>query len=118
MNHFVVAGRVVADPQTFKLNNGENVVKFSVAENATKDKVNYFDIACFKSTGKIVNLLEIKKGDKVTISGIIEHNKWTDKNGNKRSGYTFVAHSIDLTRTKIEGSTPIDVGVTDPNLPF
>ena len=111
MNNFTIVGRLVANPESFATSSGKSGCSFSVAERASKEKTNYFDVVCYSNMAEIVANLDIKKGDKVTVSGSIAHDKWIDAKGNKRNKHTFVAHAIDLTR-KIENitdTTPVDI---------
>ena len=118
MNSFTIVGRLVADPEHFATLADKAGCKFSVAERASKERTNYFDVVCYSNMAEVIADLGVKKGDKLTICGSIVHNKWTDNKGNKRQGYNFVAHSIDLTR-KIENitdTTPVDI--PDEAMPF
>jgi single-strand DNA-binding protein len=59
-----------------------------------QEEPNFFDITCWKETAE--NVVEsFRKGDRVLVSGRLEHSRWEDKKtGEKRSKVGVVADEV------------------------
>jgi single-strand DNA-binding protein len=45
----------------------------------------------------------IKKGDKIAITGEIDQNKYTDKDGVEKTSYSILVNAIDLPKREQQG---------------
>lgn len=99
LNSISVYGRLVVDAQTYMFEDNRGMVNFSIAQDyQTKEKgqpvkkTNFFDCtAPFTSVAQYLT-----KGKAVIVSGRINQNCYTDKNGFERKGYRITATEIQL----------------------
>ena len=85
MNQAIICGRLVKDPE-IRYTNGEEakaVAKYTIAVDRTKDKEADF-ISCV-AFGKSAEFAEkyFRKGQRVLVSGRIQTNSYTNKDGQK-----------------------------------
>ena len=79
----------------------ENLMQFEMEEfqqdGEWQEEPNFFDITCWKETAE--NVVEsFRKGDRVLVSGRLEHSRWEDrKTGEKRSKVGVVADEVAAT---------------------
>lgn len=91
-NTFTAYGRLVADPETRQVKNGFSVTDFRFVSNRKKkDKESPLWLSCYvfnqdgKGLGENVIQKFAKKGNLVMVSGVLEQEEYTDKDGNKRT---------------------------------
>ena len=92
MNTFTAYGRLVADPETRQIKNGFSVTDFRFVSNRKKkDKEFPLWLTCYvfnengKGLGESLIQKYAKKGNQAFITGILEQEEYTDKEGNKRT---------------------------------
>jgi single-strand DNA-binding protein len=120
-------GRITADAKVSTVKGDKQLVSFSVADNdryhnkstgETKEYVTYYNIAWWKGTG-VSKIL--RKGAIVTITGRLEVNVYTDKNGKAQASLNCHANDIKLVQgKKAEARYQEASELTEPleNLPF
>lgn len=92
MNSVNLIGRICNDPdiRTFQGKNGDfSIANFSVAIDRNRDETDF--ISC-KAIGWCADFIEkyTHKGVRIGITGRIQQDSWTDKDGNKKySTYVF-----------------------------
>lgn len=96
-------GRLVADPQTRTTTNGNNMAMARLAVslpcNAAEagESTLWLGVIAF---GKQADALaKHQKGDLVSVSGNMQVNQWTGKDGGTQQGYQVVADSVISART-------------------
>jgi single-strand DNA-binding protein len=103
-NEVTLVGNVTADPELQITPSGVAVARFGLAWNRRfqqdgewQEEPNFFDITCWKETAE--NVVEsFRKGDRVLVSGRLEHSRWEDrKTGEKRSKVGVVADEVAAT---------------------
>jgi single-strand DNA-binding protein len=97
-NICVFTGNVVRDPETRVTSTGKSVAKFSIAINKGArghEKTLFLSVSCWEKLGGIVQEYAYK-GDKILVSGALECNKYTDKNGAERQDWGITASSVEL----------------------
>ena len=90
LNHIVIMGRLVRDPEIRRTGTGIAVASFSVAverdfgknENGEKE-TDFIDCVAWRTTGEFVSKY-FTKGSMIVVSGRLQIRGWTDKDGNKR----------------------------------
>ena len=93
MNSANLIGRICNEPdiRVYEGKNGEfSTAHFSIAVDRNRDETDF--ISC-KAIGWSADFIEkyTSKGVRIGISGRIQQDSWTDKDGNKRSStYVFV----------------------------
>jgi single-strand DNA-binding protein len=100
-NEVTLVGNVTSDPELQITPSGVSVARFGLAWNRRfqkdgewQEEPNFFDITCWKETAE--NVVEsFRKGDRVLVSGRLEHSRWEDKKtGEKRSKVGVVADEV------------------------
>ena len=96
LNHIVIMGRLVRDPELRRTGNGIAVASFRVAvdrDYAPKDggerKADFIDCVAWRQTGEFISKY-FSKGRMIVVDGRLEMRDWTDKDGNKRTSAEIV----------------------------
>lgn len=106
LNHIVIMGRLVRDPELRRTGNGIAVASFTVAvdrdfksgENGQKE-TDFIDCVAWRSTGEFVSKY-FSKGSMIVVSGRLQGRSWTDKDGNKRKTTEIVAANCYFGESK------------------
>ena len=102
MNNCYFIGRMVQDPQLTEVND-TNVIRFTLAINEyrkSKDgekskQVNYLYFEAWDSGATTIGRY-CKKGDEIAVTCGARQDKWTDKEGNRRSKIKFRVNKFKL----------------------
>lgn len=129
MNHVVLMGRLVRDPETKITNNQQIVTNFTLAvdrgykkPDGTKEADFINCVAFNKRATFIDNYFE--KGKMMVLNGRIQTRTWDDTDGKKRYATEVVAEEVYFGDSKTttqaepqeqEGFFPVDM---DDELPF
>ena len=106
LNHIVLCGRLVRDPELRRTGSGIAVASFTIAcdrdfgENKDTD---FIECVAWRQAGEFVSKY-FTKGRMAIVSGRLQIRKWTDKDGNKRSTAEVVADNIYFGDSKKEES--------------
>jgi len=91
LNHIVIMGRLVRDPELRRTGTGVAVASFCVAVDrdfVSKDggerKTDFIDCVAWRQTGEFISKY-FTKGRMIVVDGRLEMRDWTDKDGNKRT---------------------------------
>ena len=118
MNKVFLIGRLTKDPTTQPKKDGKgNYTKFSLAVNRFPENVDYFDCVAFDKTGEAI-IAYTKKGAKIAISGRIQMDKYTTKDGATRMQAHIVCENVEFLSPKDE--KPAETSAKDDcnDLPF
>lgn len=108
MNTIVIKGRLTADPEMRKTNNGVPVANFTVAVDRTfnRDETDFFRCTAWRATAEFVNKY-FKKGQEILLNGEMQCDVWEDENGEKHSYWSVQATNVEFCGSKPEtASTP------------
>lgn len=103
LNHVVLIGRLVRDPETRYTSSNVAVTKFSIANNDSYMKdgqrqeiVSYFDVNVWGN--QAVNCEKyLKMGNQVAVEGYLRQNRWKDQaTGQTRSKVEITASSVQF----------------------
>ena len=100
LNHIVIMGRLVRDPELRRTGSGVAVTSFTLAvdrdfgknENGEKE-TDFIDCTAWRQTGEFVSKY-FTKGRMAVASGRLQIRSWTDKNGNNRRTAEVVADNV------------------------
>ena len=100
LNHIVIMGRLVRDPELRRTGSGVAVTSFTIAvdrdfgknENGEKE-TDFIDCVAWRQTGEFVSKY-FAKGRMAVVSGRLQIRPWTDKEGNKRRTAEIVADNV------------------------
>lgn len=99
LNSFSVVGRITRDAEMQTVGSkGTDIVKFSIANNTGYGqyaKTNFINVQAWGKVGTSI-VTYLKKGKQVAITGPLENNKWTGKDGLEHDSWTLTATSIQL----------------------
>ena len=100
LNHIVLMGRLTRDPELRRTQSGISVTRFSIAvdrdfqsRDSNEKQTDFFDIVAWRSTAEFVEKY-FSKGRMAVVSGRLQMNDWTDREGNKRRSAEIVADNV------------------------
>lgn len=109
MNNCQFVGRLTADPELRRTQEGTAVCSYSLAVKRpmTKDATDFLDFVTWRQGAEYLTQYG-HKGDIVAVSGALQARDWTDKNGNKRRAFEVVTTSVELLSSKrnSQGTSP------------
>lgn len=95
MNVITIAGTVGKDAEMKYLQDSTAIAAFSVADSQGKDKTVWWNCSLFGKRAESLGQY-ILKGTKVTVSGQVTEDVWTDKNGQERKSMKVRVNDIAL----------------------
>jgi len=103
LNRVILAGRVVADPETRMTSGGATVSNFRMATNRyfqdksgqKQEQTEFHNIVTWARSAEVVRDY-LKKGQLVLVEGRMQTRSWEGKDGSKRYTTEVVAESIQL----------------------
>ena len=142
MNKVIMMGRLTRDPEVKSANSSSGsmtIARFSIAvdrrfKRSGEPEADFFNCTAFGKQGDFVaNYL--KKGTKVVVSGRIQNDNYTNKDGQKVFSVQIITDEIEFAESKntgggVEASTPkrrdvdadgfmnVPDGLEDEDLPF
>ena len=106
LNHIVIMGRLVRDPELRRTGSGIAVASFRVAvdrDYSPKDggerKADFIDCVAWRQTGEFISKY-FTKGRMIVVSGRLQIRSWTNKDGNKRRTAEVVADNCYFGESK------------------
>jgi single-strand DNA-binding protein len=123
MNNICIAG-TVGNSEVRYLNNGDPVLQFSVADNQGKDKPTLWWSCTLwgKRAESLGNF--VQKGGKVTVTGTVVEEHYTDKSGQEKKAMKVKVNDIALQGGKAEADEKParqdkpKQDLTDDDIPF
>ncbi|MGN1000130.1 MAG: single-stranded DNA-binding protein [Faecousia sp.] len=116
LNHIVIMGRLVRDPELRRTGSGVAVASFRVAVDrdfAPKDggerKADFIDCVAWRQTGEFISKY-FTKGRMIVVDGRLEMRDWTDKDGNKRTSAEIVVANAYFGDSKRDGDNGSSYG--------
>lgn len=101
MNRVIITGRLTADPEAFTTNNGAVGVHFTLAvrragrQSDGQPMVDFVRMTAWKEVGAALSKYT-GKGQKVLAEGVIRQDRWTDREGRKRSNLQVVCLRVEF----------------------
>lgn len=93
-NSVTIGGRLVSPPELKQTQSGIAVCTFSVAVNRVgSQEADFFEVTAFKERAGLV-ARSFKKGSNILVSGKLRQDRFTTKQGEKRSKITITADEI------------------------
>ena len=112
LNHIVIMGRMVRDPELRKTNSGVSVASFTVAvdrdfsgKDGGEKETDFIDCVAWRGIADFVSKY-FTKGRMIVVSGRLQLRDWTDKEGNKRRSAEIVADSCYFGDSKKDDDKP------------
>lgn len=101
MNSVNLVGRLCADPELRRTNDGTAVCSYSLAVKRpmVKDTTDFPEIVSWRQSAEYLSQYG-HKGDVVAVSGTLQSRKWTDKEGKQHTSWEVVTTSVELLSSK------------------
>ena len=127
LNHIIIQGRMVRDPELSVVGSGLSLVKFTVAvdrdrseQDGTK-KTDFIDCVAWRKTAEFISKY-FAKGRMITLGGRLTIDSYTDKEGNKRKKAEVIVDNAYFADSKKDAEStgtgsfqaPADSGYTPP----
>ena len=115
INKAIILGRLGKDPESRSMNNGGEVVSFSVATSESwndktsgerKEKTEWHNVVIFNEGIGRVAKQYLRKGSEVYLEGAIQTRKWQDQSGNDR-------YATEIVLQKFRGELCLIGGKSD-----
>lgn len=110
LNHIVIMGRMVRDPELRRTNSGVAVTSFTLAverdfgkNEAGEKDTDFIDCVAWRNTGEFVAKY-FTKGRMAVAEGRLQVRPWQDKDGNKRRTFEIVTNSVYFADSKRDGA--------------
>lgn len=106
MNSCNFVGRLTADPELRRTNDGTPVCSYSLAVKRpmVKDATDFIECVSWRQSAEYLSQYA-HKGDVVAVSGSLQVRNWTDKDGNKHKTSEIITTSVELLSSKRNSET-------------
>lgn len=105
LNHIIIMGRLVRDPELRYTQSGIPVCTFRIANErdyisqSGERETDFVDITAWRGVGEFVSKY-FTKGRMVALDGKLQTQDWTDRDGNRRVSTGIVADSVYFADSK------------------
>ncbi|MBF0474150.1 MAG: single-stranded DNA-binding protein [Nitrospirae bacterium] len=100
INQLVLAGNLGGNPEQFFTPEGTQICTFSMAFRSTKkDKTCWIKVTAFNKLAEIIEKY-LHKGDRVTVLGILDQEKWDSDDGTTKTAFKIIANSVEFHNPK------------------
>lgn len=110
MNKIILSGNLTRTPE-LKIYRSTSVAHFGIAVNrpfSKNNEVDFFNVVAFGKTAEFCSNY-FDKGHRAIITGRLQTDSYTDKDGNNRTGYVVIVDSIDFADSKKKDSDEVDM---------
>lgn len=116
MNKVILMGRLTRDPEVSSSTSGTTFARFSIAVDRRFKKegepdADFFNCSAFSKTAEFVERY-LKKGTKVVVTGRLQNNNYTNKEGQKVYDVRIMVEEIEFAESK-NSSESSDSGSAD-----
>ena len=105
LNHITIMGRLTRDPELRHTGSGTPVASFTVAVDRDKKNedgnraTDFIDCVAWRGTGEFVSKYFLK-GSMAVVTGMLQNNNYTDRDGNKRTRAEILVENIYFGESK------------------
>jgi single-strand DNA-binding protein len=104
LNQTVLTGNLGEDPRDFFTPDGIQVTSFNLAFQSGKKKTCWIKVVCFKKLAELASRY-LHKGARIAISGTLDQEKWTDKEGQNKTTFQILGNTLEFIKTDGRGFT-------------
>lgn len=107
MNNVILLGTITKDIELKETGSGVKYVRFSIAVNRKfkneqgEYDTDFFNIVAWRGTAEFINNY-FGKGKRIAITGRLQNNKFTDKDGNERISTEIIANDVQIIEKKAQ----------------
>lgn len=122
LNKIVVQGRIVHTPELRKTGSGTAVLNLDLACGRNRKDANgeyptdFFKVVIWGKSAEF-GASRLNKGDQIVVSGRMESQKYTDKQGNNRISWEIQADEFDFFGKRNNDSSSVNT-TSDPTPDF
>lgn len=128
MNNICLIGRLTADVELKKTQNGISVCSFTLAVQRphVKDTTDFINCVAWRNTAEYVARY-FRKGNKIAVTGVLTSRKYQDQSGQNRTAFEVVCDRCESCESKPQTATAPTYGgdstgfedlSSDDDLPF
>ena len=108
MNKVIEMGRLTRDPEISSSNSGTTFARFSIAvdrrfKREGEPDADFFNCTAFGKTAEFVEKY-LQKGTKVLVTGRLQNNNYTNKDGQKVYDVRIMVEEIEFAESKKDNS--------------
>lgn len=103
LNKVIMVGRLTADPELRKTNDGTDVTRFGIAVSMGTNKTSFFNVVAWRLTATFITRY-FKKGDGICIDGYLD-TRTVEKDGSKVTYYDIVCNNAGFAEGKAQTPT-------------
>lgn len=108
MNKVIEMGRLTKDPEVSSSNSGTTFARFSIAvdrrfKREGEPDADFFNCTAFGKTAEFVEKY-LQKGTKVLVTGRLQNNNYTNKEGQKVYDVRIMIEEIEFAESKKDNS--------------
>ena len=110
MNRVILLGRLSRDPEVRVTQDGQTTIaKFGIAvdRRGKEDKADFFNVTAFNKTAQFAEKY-LKKGTKIALSGRLQLDEYTNKDGQRVTNVSVVAEEVEFCESKKTEDKPKD----------
>lgn len=134
VNKVILIGRLGRDPEVRSTQSGTSVANFTLATNerwvdangGRQQRTEWHNIVVW---GRLAEICQqyLRKGRLVYIEGRLQTREWEDRDGNRRRTTEVVASDMQMLEPRGAGAAggpgpeaeePLEIGMTDDDVPF
>ena len=104
MNKVILMGRLTRDPEVSSSTTGTTFARYSIAvdrrfKREGEPDADFFNCTAFGKQGEFVEKY-LRKGTKILLSGRIQNDNYTNRDGQKVSAVQIIAEEIEFAESK------------------
>lgn len=117
MNKVILLGRLCKDPEVSSSTSGTTFARYSIAvdrkfKKEGEPEADFFNCVSFNKQAEFVERY-LKKGTKVVVTGRLQNNNYTNKDGQKVYDIRVMAEEIEFAESKSNTDNSGSADVTD-----
>lgn len=97
LNLCVITGNLGSDPQVYFTPDGVPVTSFNIAFQSSKKKTCWIKIVTFRTLAEVCAKY-LKKGNRIAVSGVLDEQKYSDKDGQNRSHFQIIGGTVEFIK--------------------
>ena len=112
LNHSIIMGRLVRDPELRRTNSGKAVTSFAIAcDKPGKDNgTSFIECVAWEKTAEFINNY-FMKGSAIIVEGRLESRQYETKDGQKRTVTEVVVSQAYFCEKKKDGAARTNTGI-------
>lgn len=119
MNLVILMGRICKDPDITSSQSGTTIARYSIAVDRRFKKegeptADFFTCVSFGKQAEFVDRY-LKKGTKIVVTGELQNNNYTNKDGQKVRDNRIIIEEIEFAESKKESNNSDSRDVTEFN---